>query len=266
MKKSGFTLIELLVVISIIALLLAIMMPALGIAKERARRIYCSANLKNLSMAWFTYQSENGGKLVGASTVNGADGDWVSLPEDNDGNKIYRDDWDYTDVSVEYKQNGIEQGTLWEYSKNLGSFHCPSDKRDKDPSQQAWRSYQIQTNMNGQSYGPLADTEDIVSRFTQIRNPSSKYVFVETTDWRGMNLGSWRILPNTDERMWRDPLSVRHGSYGCFGFADGHAESHKWVEESTFEMSETQKHSTRLHEDEEGVDLEWARKHAGGTR
>ncbi|AQT68813.1 type II secretion system protein G [Anaerohalosphaera lusitana] len=59
MKKSGFTLIELLVVISIIALLLAIMMPALGMVKERARRVTCGSNLKQVGISMLTYATDN---------------------------------------------------------------------------------------------------------------------------------------------------------------------------------------------------------------
>jgi len=58
-KQKGFTLIELLVVISIIALLLAILLPALGTAREQARRVACSANLKGLGFALVAYSTNN---------------------------------------------------------------------------------------------------------------------------------------------------------------------------------------------------------------
>lgn len=55
----GFTLIELLVVISIIALLLSVLIPSLGLAKESARRLTCSMNLKTIGQATFTYAMAN---------------------------------------------------------------------------------------------------------------------------------------------------------------------------------------------------------------
>ncbi len=58
-KKKAFTLIELLVVIAIIALLLAILLPALGKAKELAKRVVCSTNLKSITIAINVYASEN---------------------------------------------------------------------------------------------------------------------------------------------------------------------------------------------------------------
>ena len=64
MKKSkGFTLIELLVVIAIIALLLSIIMPALGLAKEKARSIACRANVRSMSLALRLYTEDTDGKL-----------------------------------------------------------------------------------------------------------------------------------------------------------------------------------------------------------
>ncbi|MCK5000616.1 MAG: prepilin-type N-terminal cleavage/methylation domain-containing protein [Anaerohalosphaera sp.] len=58
-RRKGFTLIELLVVISIIALLLAILMPALGKVKEKARGVACAAHLKQFGLAWYFYSQEN---------------------------------------------------------------------------------------------------------------------------------------------------------------------------------------------------------------
>ena len=63
-KQRGFTLIELLVVISIISLLLALLTPALGKARELGRRAVCLVNLKDLSLAWSMYADDNEGKLV----------------------------------------------------------------------------------------------------------------------------------------------------------------------------------------------------------
>ena len=62
-KKRGFTLVELLVVISIIALLLAILMPALGKARRQARVVVCKTNLKMFGLAFISYCVASGGKL-----------------------------------------------------------------------------------------------------------------------------------------------------------------------------------------------------------
>lgn len=63
-NRKAFTLIELLVVIAIIALLLALLTPVLRSAKERAQRVVCLSNIKQLTLAWPTYAEEHDGKIV----------------------------------------------------------------------------------------------------------------------------------------------------------------------------------------------------------
>jgi len=63
--RRAFTLIELLVVIAIIAVLMAILMPSLNIAREQARSITCRGNVRTLLIAWLIYKDENDARLVG---------------------------------------------------------------------------------------------------------------------------------------------------------------------------------------------------------
>src|SRR5258707_10782127 len=76
-KTTGFTLVELLVVIGIIALLMGMLLPALGKAREQARTVKCAANLRNVGQGIMIYVAENKGSYpaaytyVGAAIVNG---------------------------------------------------------------------------------------------------------------------------------------------------------------------------------------------------
>ena len=85
MKKNrtsyGFTLIELLVVIAIIAILAALLLPALAKSKSLATGAACQNNQKQLALAWTMYAMENDDKLCGGSTYSR--GDWWWGPQAN---------------------------------------------------------------------------------------------------------------------------------------------------------------------------------------
>lgn len=80
--KKGFTLIELLVVISIIALLLAILMPALGKVKEKAREVVCRSNLKQWGMVFLLYTQDNSDKFYRAWRSTTVGHEWIGVTRD----------------------------------------------------------------------------------------------------------------------------------------------------------------------------------------
>ncbi|AQT67587.1 type II secretion system protein G [Anaerohalosphaera lusitana] len=260
MKKSAFTLIELLVVIAIIALLLAIMMPALGIVKQKAQGVVCLARLKNLSIGYQTYAVENGGKLPNANTPRPNDPyyntAWVVAPQTED-------EVDKSGGStVEEKINGIERGVLWDFIKDADAYHCVGDQRYKKPSEHGsyggmggFRSYSIPGGLNG------GDANWVYKRLSQIKKPSSIYAFVEEAEPRGYNL-NWWALPRTGDK-WTDPIAIWHNEKSALGFVDGHAEMHNWKDKTTLEMGWNQTIHKYVDPEKDGEieDLRYMQEH-----
>jgi len=238
--KAKFTKEDILVVSACVVLLL-LNIGAIGIGgRKRAKEMVCLTNVKHLSHAWLMYADDNDGLLVGASTSAYARwGDWVLRPSGGGS------------ASVEDKKQGIRNGALFPYVGNVNVYHCPADTRTSIPNQQAFRSYSIADSMNGEEgtswwYEPAR-------RYSQIRKPATKYVFVEESDDRGWNLSSWLMDPSPVRPRWVDPIAYWHNYKTTLGFADGHLQMKRWSDWSTIEMSENQQLNFATHA--EGDDI-----------
>ncbi len=252
MKTRAFTLIELLVVMAIIAVLMAILMPSLRLAREQARSISCRSNVRTLTLAWLMYKDENDGKLVWGNTpgYSSQGSSWVYLPPD------------WRNVGIEEKKECIKQGLLWPFVKKLEAYRCPSDRRMKSPYHKySYRTYSISGLMGRQATAAC-------ERYSEIKQPATKYVFLTECDPRGTSLNWWQL--NHTKREWADPFGIWHSSNSStLGFADGHVEMHRWYSETLIEWNELalhEPHKFSFHRDPmigdslELEDFEWALK------
>jgi prepilin-type N-terminal cleavage/methylation domain-containing protein/prepilin-type processing-associated H-X9-DG protein len=215
MGKKAFTLIELLVVIAIIAILMSILMPALRAAKVQAQALHCVANVKTLSLAWLMYRDDYDDKLVrGHNGTTWQPDDWVHSAQSKQ--------------TLEEKLQAIRDGALFCYTgKTVEVYRCPADQRLKSPGQFCYRSFSIANGANGEDW----PGDHVPARkYSEIKNPAMKYVFLEDIDPRGDNVGSWQIhyIP----KEWIDPLAMWHNRRSTLGYADGHSEMHKWHDKS----------------------------------
>ncbi len=269
MRKRGFTLIELLVVIAIIALLMAIIMPSLRAAKELASGAVCVSNQKQLCLAWVAYASDNDNYLVGGSNyysgTRGTPYRWVEYPlfsdKDNPEVNPRPSSAQYT---LQYRLNGIRAGKLFPYTGDEDLYHCPGDRNITKPEPEAvFRSYSITGLMNselfvnrrvsGDIYSPIATYYSLITspggtakqayvvvKMTEIRAPGNKFVFVEedvTQVNQYVNEGGFALLAYSPPAFqWLDGPADYHNGSSTVGFADGHAERHRWMDDDTLKL------------------------------
>jgi prepilin-type N-terminal cleavage/methylation domain-containing protein/prepilin-type processing-associated H-X9-DG protein len=208
-KKAGFTLIELLVVIAIIAVLMAILMPGLNAARDQARRVQCVSNAKTLALAWLMYKDANDDRMVSPKVGRNC---WVDAPSS-------------ARAPLEEKKDAARRGLLYRYvGEQVQVYHCPSDRR-KQTGSTAYVTFSIADGCGG---GGWADSYTVLKRWSELKNPSLKYVFVEEPDKRGYNEGSWVMV--VKGRSWVDPLAMWHNKKSTYAFADGHGETHQWTD------------------------------------
>jgi prepilin-type N-terminal cleavage/methylation domain-containing protein len=240
MKPKAFTLIELLVVIAIIALLLAILMPSLTMAKKKAASIACMTNVKNLSFGWYMYQQDNDDKIMSARMGGQShNGDWVPGWIDWPYHPIdgLRTSSQITPaVTDDDEIRGIEDGALHPYIKSPKSYSCPADKvKSIYDGTEKYVTYVLASGLASNH------SEKPVYKFGTLRSPSSKFNFLEVAEQRnfcgGMFVFGTPDMWNTggDYCVWWNPVAINHVDTSTMGFCDGHAEKRKWREEYTFE-------------------------------
>ena len=223
--RSGFTLIELLVVIAIIAILAGMLLPALAKSKQLATGARCQGNQKQLAIAFIMYADDNDNTMVG----NMPGGGFWPGPKNLNLRGV-----DPKTRNMREIRAGIMDGPLYQYAANPEVYHCPGDLRFKSLPVGGGFAYDSYSKAGGMNGGGGFGAEPI-TKMSAILNPSHKYVFVEEADPRGYNLGTWVLNPTS--HTWVDPLAVWHNWQSTLSFADGHAETHKWLEATTIEAS-----------------------------
>lgn len=233
-KSRGFTLIELLVVISVIAMLLAILMPALNKARELGQRAVCSNHLRELMLANELYASKHDGYYIPVTYDNGMGDacDWPGMP-------AFREL-----LSMDqYKKSDEDQYGAYNVPN---SFLCPTDKIGKDTSKML-SGVLLSYGYNFTDWAvpvvwkPTAPPAFNCGHRTEaVTHPGEKLAFTDSVDWWTTWAGAsyvlgWDKLGQASIYAYRNyilpkvygPVIYRHNEGAVIAFYDGHTEYRK---------------------------------------
>ena len=252
-SQRGFTLIELLVVIAIIAILAAMLLPALAKAKAKAQNINCLSNLKQWAIAQTMYVDDSDQIFPATKIPNGTPGTPGDYSED-------QPRWlDLTDVEYMNNANGTSYGRdawfnalppyiksqpLWKYAlsatgpqdydKTKNIYHCPTAQgRPTDTSLNPGTRAIFQYGMNSKGMWEQNGTVQVARlKTSNVKSASSFVMFsdnrvrVDDTPYYGSDADKAKTLGSPQNYTSR--FSARHNEGGNIAFSDGHASHYKY--------------------------------------
>ena len=238
-RRDGFTLIELLVVITVIALLMAILIPVLNRARELGQRAVCLGNLKQLTLAWILYADDHDGRLVSGRARRDL----------TDGSRILKS-WMGEAFFQPTKRADVlehpQKGALWPYIGNIDVYGCPrhQGRQPRYPREITVATYTTVASANA-GFGFIEGTTTggrnkwlvipgkrvgktvlHLTRMTDIVSPSAaqRAVFADV----GITFHDSFAVEYLNPKYWSQARLASHAKGTTLSMADGHAEYWRW--------------------------------------
>jgi prepilin-type N-terminal cleavage/methylation domain-containing protein len=263
-KRKGFTLVELLVVIAIIALLMAILLPALGRAREMGKRAVCMNQIKQLGIAWSLYCDDNQDKVP----IGDVGYSWA-FPSTSAGDPYFPQlawhEWPHpfphtmppnintnwcggptcgagTGNALSFEAaiaandeiwfHAMEEGTMWKYIKDHKVYKCPVGQKGNRITYALSHSMHAYPGSGGtDAYPTMHGNPPTIILKTNIKRTAERAVFFDATYIKtGAFFVPYQTGGGDTAGIWYDD-SWAHGNGIVVSFADQHVEFHKWIDQ-----------------------------------